>query len=203
MCGDTLPRTIHSQKHTHTENPMTKHKQTASLGQLKNYTTPPETPPEPLDTQAQIDALTHRVATLEGLLADVMLQLDKPYQNRHAKPHTETPKTAKPKQKPNPANRKEKPKPKPKPKPKQTQPAKDKTPSEADITAVTAYLQQHPGRCYHGKTLRTEIKENCEGLSNSRMNRVLKTLSKAGKLTIVENVEVDGEMLTGAYQYTP
>lgn len=55
---------------------MTKHRQTASLGHLNNYTTDPETPAT--STEAEIEALKKRVGTLELLLNDVMHQLDKP-----------------------------------------------------------------------------------------------------------------------------
>ena len=55
---------------------MPKHKQTASLGKLTNYTTPPEQPT--ISTEAEIEALKERVTTLELLLNDVMPPLDKP-----------------------------------------------------------------------------------------------------------------------------
>ena len=78
------------------------------------------------------------------------------------------------------------------------------TPShrKADIQAVTAFLQQHPDRLWHGNKLRTAIKENCEGISNNRIRSVWDTLRKAGNLAIVRG-EVDGEMLNAAYQFTP
>ena len=75
---------------------MPKHKQTASLGNLSNYTTPSEQPP--LDTEAEITALKKRVYTLEFPLNDVMHQLDKATQAR-PRPKQQ-PKPSKPKRKP-------------------------------------------------------------------------------------------------------
>ena len=88
---------------------------------------------------------------------------------------------------------------------KQKPPTVQPTPShsKADIQAVTEFLKQHGDRLWHGNKLRKAIKERCEGISNKRLKSVLETLRKDGKITIVANVEVDGVLLKGAYQFTP
>ena len=234
-----------------------------SIGTLADIAaSPPE--PEPDSTQAQIDALAKRVATLENLLADVMLQLDKPYQNGHAE---QTPKPTQQKQRPetkdssespadkiltqmasgpqlrldiiekcglsedagkkawsylfttgqvektgekkdgaslwqiceNPVPQKQKPK-GPAPKPKK--PAETSPFLEADIEAITDFGQQHGDRLWHMTTLAKTIRDTC-GISRKRIEKAFAALKESGTLKIVENVEVDGEMLKGAYQFAP
>ena len=155
-----------------------------SIGTLADIAASPQVP-EPDSTQAQIDALTQRVATLEKLLADVMMQLDKPYQNRHAK------------QKP-------KPKPKAQPKPKPKGPAETPSPfREADIQAIINFLeQQDPDRLWHVTKLAKAIRDTC-GISRKRIQKAFSELKTNGTIKIIENVEVDGEVLKNAYQFTP
>ena len=86
---------------------MPKHNQTKSLGSLTNFQSAPPPPPE-TETD-RITALEKRVSTLEGLLNDVMHQLDKPNtqpkskmngkpkDTQKSKPPTPKPKKAKPK----------------------------------------------------------------------------------------------------------
>ena len=60
---------------------MSKHKQSASLGNLNNYAL--HTPmPEPDNVYERVEKLERRVATLEGLLNDVMHQIDNPVRNQ-------------------------------------------------------------------------------------------------------------------------
>ena len=170
---------------------MPKHNQSKSLGSLTDFQTTPHTP-EPTDER--LDRLERRVSQVEQLLNDVMQQLDRPFRDLHSKQNG----------KPSQA--------KPKPvKPSSPKPAKQKSPtvqptpshSKADIQAVTEFLEQHGDRLWQGNKLRKAIKENCEGISNKRLKSVLETLRKDGKITIVANVEVDGVLLKGAYQFTP
>ncbi|MYA99282.1 hypothetical protein F4X90_06340 [Candidatus Poribacteria bacterium] len=65
---------------------MSKHKQTKSLGNLGNFTTPPEQ--KPMSVEAEITALKDRVSTLEMLLNDVMHQLDKPTKHEPKRHHS-------------------------------------------------------------------------------------------------------------------
>ena len=65
------------------ENTVPKHKQTASLGNLSNYVSTPESSaPEQETVYDRVDRLERRLATVEMLLNDVMIQLDKPVQKK-------------------------------------------------------------------------------------------------------------------------
>lgn len=153
-----------------------------SIGTLADIAASPQGP-EPDSTQAQIDALTKRVETLENLLADVMMQLDKPYQDEHAEQT-------------------------PKPKPKAPSKAKKKGTAEtdlfleADLQAITDFGQQHGDRLWHMTTLAKAIRDTC-GISRKRVQKALVALRENGTIKVIENVEVDGEMLKGAYQFPP
>ena len=61
---------------------MGKHKTSASLGALNNYVSTPEHEETPDNVFERVNKLERRVATLEGLLNDVMIQLDKPVRNQ-------------------------------------------------------------------------------------------------------------------------
>ena len=173
---------------------MAKHNQSKALGTLIDFQTTPHIEPE--TTDERIDRLERRLIQVETLLNDVMQQLDRPFRDLHNK------KNGKPSQ----AKQKTKPV-----KPSSPKQAKQKTPtvqptpshSKADIQAVTEFLKQHGDRLWHGNKLQKAIKESCESISNKRLKSVLKTLRKDGKITIVANVEVDGVLLKGAYQFTP
>ena len=173
---------------------MAKHNQSKSLGSLTDFQTAPQ--PIPETTDERIDRLERRLIQVETLLNDVMQQLDRPFRDLHSKQNGK------------PSQAKQKPKPVKPSSPKQ---AKQKPPtvqptsshSKADIQAVTEFLKQHGDRLWHGNKLREAIKERCEGISNKRLKSVLETLRKDGKITIVANVEVDGVLLKGAYQFTP
>jgi len=230
-----------------------------SIGTLADIAASPQEP-EPDSTQAQIDALAKRVATLESLLADVMLQLDNVY---HGKPDTkkskpqkqrpETKDSASPADKilmqmasgpqlrleiiekcglsedagkkawsylfttgqvektgekkdgaslwqicENPIPISEKPEAK-------TKNTVSKTPSpflEADIQAIIDFGQQHGDRLWRTTTLAKTIRDAC-GISRKRIANAFVVLKENGTLKIVENVEVDGELLKGAYQFAP
>ena len=65
---------------------MTKHRQTRSLGNLSNYAASPKPNPaiETPDTLTEkIESLERRISTLEMILNDVMIQLDKPSKNEN------------------------------------------------------------------------------------------------------------------------
>ena len=83
---------------------MPKHKQSANLGPITDFVTAPS----PVSESERITALEKRVSTLEGLLNDLMHQLDKPntqpkskmngkLKAQKSKPPTPKPKKAKPK----------------------------------------------------------------------------------------------------------
>lgn len=41
------------------------------------------------------------------------------------------------------------------------------------------------------------------GISSNRANKAIKALRENGTINRIEDVEVDGEMLKGAYQFVP
>ena len=173
---------------------MAKHNQQRTLGTLTDFQTAPQ--PAPETTDERFDRLERRLSQVETLLNDIMQQLDKPYRDQ---PHSNgKTKQAKPKQaKPST------------PKAKKTQkaptpltPAPTEEQKQADIEAVIAFLRQHPDRLWKTTQLQKSIKEHCN-LSNKRAASAIKRLRKTGHLVIVKNVEVDGEILVGAYQFTP
>lgn len=60
---------------------MGKHKTSASLGNLNNYALS-EPMPEPENIYTTVESLEQRVTVLEGLLNDVMHQMDKPVKDQ-------------------------------------------------------------------------------------------------------------------------
>ena len=183
---------------------MAKHNQQKTLGPLTDFQTAPQPVPETAD--ARIDRLERRLLQVETLLNDVMQALDKPYRDQprfNGKPHSNgRPKQARPhsnRKPPVPSN----------PKAKETQkaptpptPAATDEQKQADIEAVMPFLHQHPDRFWKTTQLQKAIKEHCN-LSNKRASFAIKRLRKTGHLVIIKNVEVDGEILGGAYQFTP
>ena len=176
---------------------MAKHNQPKTIGTLTDFQTAPQ--PAPKTTDARIDRLERRLLQVETLLNDVMQVLDKPFQNKPAsngKPQATQKRNRKP---PVPSN----------PKAKETQkaptpptPAPTEEQKRADIEAVMPFLHQHPDHFWKTTQLQKAIKEHCD-LSNKRASSAIKRLRKTGHLVIVKNVEVDGEILVGAYQFTP
>ena len=176
---------------------MAKHNQRNTLGTLVDFQSAPQ--PLPETTDERIDRLERRLLQVETLLNDVMQVLDKPFQNKPAsngKPQATQKRNGKP---PVPS----------KPKAKNTQkaptpptPAPTEEQKRADIEAVIAFLHQHPDRLWKGTHLQKAIKEHCN-LSNKRAASAIKRLRKTGHLVIVQNVEVDGEILVGAFQFVP
>ena len=82
----------------------------------------------------------------------------------------------------------------------QTPPATEEQ-RQADTEAAIAFLHQHLDRFWKGTHLQKAIKEYCN-LSNRRASLAVKRLRKNGHLVIIKDVEVDGEKLSGAYQFT-
>ena len=186
-------------------------KQTKSLGGLADIQASP--PPTPETTEERIDRLERRLLQVETLLNDVMQQLDRPYKDQqdfNGKPHSNEKQKqmkqanpVKPKQA-NPAKPKQV-------KPKQTKPKKVNPPSlppateaqtQAHAEAVITFLNQEPDRLWHGSTLRTAVKDHC-ATSNQKATLAMKLLRRTGHLVIVNDVEVDGNLLKGAYQFIP
>ena len=182
---------------------MTKHNQSKSLGSLTDFQT--AQPPTPETTDERFDRLERRLLQVETLLNDVTQQLDKPYRDQqdfNEKPRSNgKPKQAKPKQ----ANPKQAKPSKPKAKkkaPATTTPATTEEEKRADNESIIAFLHQHPDRLWKTAQLQKAIKTNCD-LSNKRASSAIKRLRKTGHFVIVKDVEVDGEMLSGAYQFVP
>ena len=159
-----------------------------SIGTMSDVAAP--APPVP-DSDTRIEALEHRVATLENLINDVMQQLDRPFRDQHSK-QDGTPKQAKPKRTP----------PKSAASPADQPPPISAEQKQADKEAAHKFLKQHGDRKWQGKELRVAVKTHCN-LSNKRTQFAIEALKKDGTLTVANNVEVDGKMLKGAYQYMP
>ena len=148
-------------------------------------------PHTPETTDERIDRLERRVLQVETLLNDVTQQLDKPYRNQQH--GNGKPKQAKPKQaKPNPKKVKKAPTP--------PTPALTKEETQVNDVAIIAFLSQDPDKLWHGAKLRIAIQELCD-LSNQQVVSSIKRLRKIGHLVIVKDVEVDGNILKGAYQF--
>ena len=140
---------------------MTKTKQSRSLGSLQNFAT---TPQFESDTE-RITALEQRVATLEGLLNDVMHQLDEPDTQPKSKLN------GKPKGNGNPKVQKSKP-PTPEPKkekPKKTPPSeiltsllKQKPHSRSEIEAATGIDTEAVRKCVRWMTNQDLIEKTVE-----------------------------------------
>ena len=88
---------------------MGKHKTSASLGTLSNYVSTPEHEETPDNVFERVNKLERRIATLEGLLNDVMHQIDDPVRDQnlngnksHVKSKPKTNPKSKPKQKSKP-----------------------------------------------------------------------------------------------------
>ena len=168
---------------------MPKHNQTKSLGSLTDLQSAPQ--PIPETTDERIDRLERRVLQVETLLNDVTQQLDKPYRNQQH--GNGKPKQAKPKQaKPNPKKVKKAHTPR--------TPALTKEETQVNDVAIIAFLSQDPDKLWHGAKLRIAIQELCD-LSNQQVVSSIKRLRKIGHLVIVKDVEVDGNILKGAYQF--
>ena len=185
-------------------------KQTKSLGGLADLQASPT--PTPETTEERIDRLERRLLQVETLLNDVMQQLDRPYRDQplfDGKPHGNgKPNPVKPKQA-NPVKPKQA-------KPKQAKPKAEKakkapTPpvppateeeTQAYAEATITFLLQDPEKLWHGAKLRKSIQKHC-ATSSQRATLAIKLLRRTGHLLIVKDVEVDGSILKGAYQFVP
>ena len=182
-------------------------KQTKSLGGLADLQASP--PPTPETTEERIDRLERRLLQVETLLNDVTQQLDKPYRDQqlgNGEPHrSEKPKQVKqvkPKQV-NPQLAKPKAKKAKKAKKAQTPPSPaTEVQTQADNIAITTFLSQDPDKLWHGAKLRSAIQELCS-LSNQQVASAIKHFRQTGHLVIEREVEVDGQILNGAYQFIP
>ena len=173
---------------------MPKHNQSARIGDVTDFVSTP-TPPDQTDTE-RIGTLEQRVATLEMLLNDVMLQLDKPYNTQTAtsaskqtaNPKGKGPKTKSPKQqpaKPNPS-KKNAPKPKnkqqqrtPKPETQGPQWGEDGLAKVKENTdPVLVYARQHPDGITKQQTI------DATGLENKLVGRVLAYLCSQKQMTM-------------------
>ena len=177
-------------------------KQTKSLGGLADLQASP--PPTPETTEERIDRLERQLLQVQTILNDVIQQLDAPYREKprsngkpkQAKHQQAKPKQVKPKQaKPSLPKAKKK-------APATTTPATTEEEKRADNESIIAFLHQHPDRLWKTTHLQKAIKANCN-LSNKRASSAIKRLRKTGHFVIVQNVEVDDEILAGAYQFVP
>ena len=146
---------------------MTKHRQTKSLGSVASFASSEnhETP------QERIDALERRVDTLETLLNDVMLQLDKPFQERS------TPQKKKEHNKPAPPAQKSETEPSPQAK---TEFHNEKQ-NRASELALAEALESLKALLRDGvKRTQSEILRQLPNLSKRKFNRLCSHLSDDG-----------------------
>ena len=176
-------------------------KQTKSLGGLADIQASP--PPTPETTEERIDRLERRILQVESLLNDVMQQLDKPYKKDQPHSNGKTHSNGKPRQA-NPVKPKQA-------KPQQTKPKRVNPPplppateeqTQAHAEAAITFLSQYPEKLWHGGQLRKAIQKHC-ATSSQRATLAIKLLRQTGHLLIVKDVEVDGNILKGAYQFIP
>ena len=72
--------------------------------------------------------------------------------------------------------------------------------TQADNIAIIALLSQEPDKLWGGENLRSAIQELCS-LSNKQVASAIKRLRKTGHLVFQKDVEVDGSILKGAFQF--
>ena len=164
---------------------MGKHKTSASLGNLNNYASS-EPLPEPENIYTKVESLERRVSTLEGLLNDVMHQIDKPVKNQSfgngglpskAKPH----KKGKPK--PNTGGNGKPDKPKPTPK----QPAAVETGCEKLVLDFLSAGKEVEYRKFY-----QEMPDH--KYSKKQVRRTCHALNEAGKV-VLTNKEIDEKVV--------
>ena len=174
---------------------MGKHRTSASLGHPNQYTSPAssEPMPEPENIYTNVESLERRVSTLEGLLNDVMHQIDKPVKNQSfgngglpskAKPH----KKGKPK--PNTGGNGKPDKPKPTPK----QPsAVSRQPSAVETGCEKLVLDfLSPGKEVEYRKFYQEMPDH--KYSKKRVRRTCQALNEAGKV-VLTNKEIDEKVV--------
>ena len=169
---------------------MGKHKTSASLGNLNNYTSSEvsEPLPEPENIYTKVESLEQRVKVLEGLLNDVMHQIDKPVKDQSfgngCLPNKANPRK-KGKPKPNTGGNGKPDKPKSKPTPKQ--PSAVETGCDKRVLDFLAdgkeveyrkFYQEMPDHKYSKKLVR----------------RTCHTLSEIGKV-VLTNKEIDEKVV--------
>ena len=174
---------------------------------------PPIPTPETADGDRfdRLERLERRLTQIEVLLSDIMQQLDRPYRDQNfdgktpkPRPHVNgKPPQAKPvfHSKPQPPKSKAKPKPK-KAKKGPTPPTQaliqEKT--QADNVAIIAFLSQEPDKLWSDENLRIAIEELCS-LNKKKVESAIRRLSKTGHLSLQKDVEVDGSILKGSFQF--
>ena len=161
---------------------MGKHNQSRSLGSITDFQTTPDIQPDPADMR--INQLERRIIQVESLLNNVMQQLDKPYRDQALTNGTAAPKKKKAKTDSKPVQQR-----------------KYKKQKQVEIQSAITFLEQTPEKLWKGDILRQAISENCN-LSRNRATTIFKALRKKGHLEILTNVEVDGELLKGAFKIT-
>ena len=72
--------------------------------------------------------------------------------------------------------------------------------TQADNIAIIALLSQEPDKLWGGENLRSAIQELCS-LSNKQVASAIKRLRKTGHLVFQKDVEVDGSILKGSFQF--
>ena len=173
---------------------MGKHRTSASLGNLNQYTSPAssEPMPEPENIYTKVESLERRVSTLEGLLNDVMHQIDKPVKNQSfgngglpskAKPHKKT----KPAHKPTPNE----------------PPSKGKGNSPEQEALRNACEQQVLDFLADGKVIdRREVHDQMPDHEYSKglMRRALHALAEAGKVKITKTEDMSVSYVSIAKQ---
>ena len=72
--------------------------------------------------------------------------------------------------------------------------------TQADNIAIIALLSQEPDKIWGCENLRSAIQELCS-LSNKQVASAIKRFRKTGHLSLQKDVEVDGSILKGAFQF--
>ena len=169
---------------------MPKNRESKALGNLNDFVTMPE---PVFDAETEIEALKKRVLTLESLLNDVMQQLDKPFKDQSSKgkkkPDLKIPKPAE--------NSVGSPTPK-----GTTAPTITEEDREKDILTISTILEkEETGKIYPARHFQKYLRERT-GISANRCKMVVRKLKSDGKITTLENVEIDGEMHQHAYVFS-
>ena len=171
---------------------MGKHRTSASLGHPNQYTSPAssEPMPEPENIYTNVESLERRVSTLEGLLNDVMHQIDKPVKNQSFG-NGGLPSKAKPHKKGKPD----------KPAPKQPSKGKGNSPEQEALR--NACEQQVLDFLADGKVIdRREVHDQMPDHEYSKglMRRALHALAEAGKVKITKTEDMSVSYVSIAKQ---
>ena len=149
---------------------MSKHKQIGSLDSLINSSKERPLNPEPDNISVKVESLERRVGILEGLLNDVMIQLDTPTRNQKLNGNST------PKSKSNPVS---KPKDKPKPKSKPSPVAQNLNRDKASEQVILDMLSD--GETVESRSFEKKAREDGT-ISRKKVKLSIKNLVELGKI---------------------